>query len=327
MMTLGEKIKWVCGLISVFLASGILIAPAGLALEVQIKEKATIQGDVILLKDIASFTPPADPRVSRLGDLELGAAPYPGQSLALNSRYLISRLGLALTEYDVKVKVPERLLVSRTAQVVDSAAIKRIFKHYILNNSSWPSEDITLENITAPAKLLLPEGRLDWEVKDRNYDGFIGNVRLIVIFKVDGRPIRKVSVSGRVRVKQTVIRAARNLRPGDLIEQEDIRFSSEDMAYVPKQRMINSNAIVGKRAVRSIRHDQLITAEMVEDPPVVQKGSKVLIKAESDQILITTIGKALEDGRNGDLVKVVNVSSGKEIYARVKGPELVVVSF
>jgi flagella basal body P-ring formation protein FlgA len=66
---------------------------------------------------------------------------------------------------------------------------------------------------------------------------------------------------------------------------------------------------------------------MVEEPPVVQKGSKVMIKAESDRILITTIGRALEDGRNGDLVKVVNVNSGKEIVARVKGPELVVVSF
>jgi len=326
-MNLGEKIKKVFILVSIFMTAGVLVAPASLALEVEINEKATIQGDVILLRDIASFSPEADPRVTELGELELGAAPYPGQTLTLNSRYLISRLGLNITADDIQVKIPETLLVSRTAQIVDSENIKRIFKKHILSNTSRPPKNITFEAITAPARLVLPEGRLTWEVRERNSDDYIGNVQLIVIFRVDGRPIRKVSVSGRVRIRQMVIRAARNLRPGDLIESEDISFSSEEMTYIPKQTLIDGNEIIGKRAARSIRVNQLITAEMIEDPPVVQKGSKVLIKAESDQILITTIGKVLEDGRNGDLVKVVNVSSGKEIYATVKGPELVVVSF
>lgn len=326
-MNLVEKIRIILILTFTLIVAGVLVAPACYALEVAINEKATVQDDVILLKDIASFSPEADPRVKELGELELGAAPYPGQTLTLNARYLISHLGQNITENDIKVKIPETLVVSRTAQVVDSDKIKRIFKNHILSNTSWPAEDITFVTITTPARLILPEGRLDWEIRDRNSDNHIGNVHLVVVFRVDGKPIRKVSVSGTIRIRQMAIRAARNLRPGDLIENEDISFSSEEMNYIPKETLSDRNEIIGKRAVRSIRENQLITAGMVEDPPVVEKGSKVLIKAESDRILITTIGKVLEDGRTGDLVKVVNVSSGKEIYARVKGPDLVVVSF
>ena len=326
-MNLVEKIRIIFILFFTLIVTGVLFAPASYALEVAINEKATVQDDVILLRDIASFSPEADPRVPALGELELGAAPYPGQTLTLNARYLISHLGLNITENDIKVKIPETLLVSRTAQVVDSDKIKRIFKNHILKSADWPAEDITFETISTPARLILPEGRLDWEIRDRSGDNHIGNVHLVVVFRVDGKPVRKVSVSGRVRIRQMVIRAARNLRPGDLIENKDISSSSEEMDYLPKETLNNRNEIIGKRAVRSIRENQLITAGMVEDPPVVEKGSRVLIKAESDRILITTIGKVLEDGRNGDLVKVVNISSGKEIYATVKGPELVVVSF
>jgi flagella basal body P-ring formation protein FlgA len=60
---------------------------------------------------------------------------------------------------------------------------------------------------------------------------------------------------------------------------------------------------------------------------MVTKGSQVIICAENDAIKITTHGKVLEDGRAGDQIRVMNTSSGKEIYAEVKGPGLVEVTF
>ncbi|MBW1863855.1 MAG: flagella basal body P-ring formation protein FlgA [Deltaproteobacteria bacterium] len=59
----------------------------------------------------------------------------------------------------------------------------------------------------------------------------------------------------------------------------------------------------------------------------MRKGKRVLIKAENGLIRVTTLGKTLEDGRAGDEVRVINISSGKEIFATVKGPGLVLVSF
>ena len=102
-MNLVEKIRIIFILVFTLLTTGVLVAPASYALEVAINEKAIVQDDVILLKDIASFSPEADPRVKELGELELGAAPYPGQTLTLNAWFLISHLGLNITEEDIKV--------------------------------------------------------------------------------------------------------------------------------------------------------------------------------------------------------------------------------
>ena len=84
---------------------------------------------------------------------------------------------------------------------------------------------------------------------------------------------------------------------------------------------------VGKKAVRAIQAGQPIAAQMVEDPPAVKKGSRVLVRARNDQIHVTTHGKVMEDGRLGDEVRVLNLSSGREIFATVKGPSQVEVTF
>ena len=85
--------------------------------------------------------------------------------------------------------------------------------------------------------------------------------------------------------------------------------------------------VVGKRSVRNIQAGQVITNSMIENPPMIKKGNRVLIRAESPEILITTQGKVLEDGCFGDQVRVENISSGKEIFAVVSGPGLVEINF
>jgi flagella basal body P-ring formation protein FlgA len=53
----------------------------------------------------------------------------------------------------------------------------------------------------------------------------------------------------------------------------------------------------------------------------------VLVRAGTDLISVTTNGKVMEDGRLGEEVRVLNMSSGKEIFATVKGPGQVEVIF
>ena len=58
-----------------------------------------------------------------------------------------------------------------------------------------------------------------------------------------------------------------------------------------------------------------------------EKGGRVVIKAENKNLLITAMGKAMEKGCIGDYIRVMNISSGKEIIAMVKRTDLVEVQF
>ena len=66
---------------------------------------------------------------------------------------------------------------------------------------------------------------------------------------------------------------------------------------------------------------------MFEVPPAVEKGDRVVIKAENNELLITASGKALEEGCVGDQIRVLNVSSGREIIATITTTDLVEVKF
>ena len=60
---------------------------------------------------------------------------------------------------------------------------------------------------------------------------------------------------------------------------------------------------------------------------MVKKGKRVIIKAMNQSMQLSTLGKVLEDGKAGDQVKVMNISSGREILATVEGPGIVQVFF
>ena len=66
---------------------------------------------------------------------------------------------------------------------------------------------------------------------------------------------------------------------------------------------------------------------MIEALPVVFQGDLITIVIESPAFRITAQGKAKEDGAPGQIIRVANTSSMKEIPAQVVGEKLVKVAF
>jgi len=321
--------KWkILPVLGAFLCSGSLFLSTTYALDIRIKESVTVKGDRILLGEIASFDPEDDPRIAELAKIEVASAPSPGNAFSLNSRFLNNKIGSAVGDKeDISVKVPADLMVRRAAQFVSDSQLKEIFKEYILDHAPWDEKRMTFESINTPGDIALPEGELHWTVREMGNQSYAGNVPLVLGFSVDGKLIRRVSLSGKISVSQEVIKTARRIERGQLISKEDLIPVTENRLRLRKDLLTGLDEAIGKRSVRSIQAGQIMTAQMIEDPPLVSKGNRVLIKAENEVIRVTVPGTVLGDGRMGDQVKVVNSSSGKESFATVKGPELVEVSF
>lgn len=321
--------KWkILSVLGAFLWSGSLFSSATYALDIRVKESVTVKGDSILLGEIASFDPDNDPRIAEMAAIEVASAPSPGNEFSLKSHFLNNKIRSAVgNKEDISVKAPENLTVRRSAQFVSDSRLQEIFKGYILERSPWPEKRMTFERINTPGSIALPEGELHWTVKETGNHSYAGNVPLVLSLMVDGKLIRTVSLSGKVSVSQGGVKTARRIERGQLISRDDLIPVTENSSRLRKDLLTDIDEALGKRSVRSIQAGQMITAEMIEDPPLVSKGNRVLIKAENKEIRITVTGTVLEDGRMGDQVKVVNSSSGKEIFATVKGHELVEVSF
>jgi flagella basal body P-ring formation protein FlgA len=302
--------------------------PNAFALEVRVKETVSVRNETVFLGDVASFTPINDERVIELSSIKVASSPPPGKALVLNSRYLVYKLASAVSKKDnIKIKLPENLVVKREAQIFNVEKQKNIFKEYVLANAPWPNDSIRFERINVPGPLMLPHGKLEWEIKNRGNFNFIGDLALVVKFSVEGRVFRTVSISGRISIEKRVVKTARSIRRGDLIDRNDLVVVSERSIRARKGIFTEPDVAIGKIATRHIPTGALLEENMLKSSPIVKKGKRVIIKAENNEIRITTFGKALEDGTRGEQVKVINISSGKEIFATVSGPGRVKVSF
>jgi flagellar basal body P-ring formation protein FlgA len=318
-------IPWVLVLVGCLLPAGVTSAEA---LDIKVKDQATVSGSTICLRDIATFVPDTDPRVDALSRIDVASAPSPGNGVNLNRSFLNYKIGSVLSgTEDIRVEIPATVAVQRTAQTIPRSQLEHIFREHVQSRMQWPRDKVVFEKLDAPDGVALPEGKVHWEIWDRGSDRYLGHVALTINFFVDGKQIRNVPVSGRITLRQAILKAARKINPGQVLGRDDVHLATEQNGNLSRDVLTDPEEAVGKKAVRSIQAGQPLTSQMVEDPPTVKKGSRVVVRARNDLISVTAQGKVMEDGRVGDEVRVVNLSSGKEIFATVKGPSQVEVIF
>ena len=133
----------------------------------------------------------------------------------------------------------------------------------------------------------------------------------------------------KVMVLKEVLVAAHVLDRHEVIAEDDLRLALRDVGGSLAHASILSRKteLIGKRAKRMIREGTVIAADMVEDTPIVNRGELVTIIIESPAFRITTQGKAREAGARHQIIRVMNISSMKEITAEVIDDKLVRVEF
>jgi len=313
-------------LLTIGLITGFLSDAFGL--EITVRQSASVKGEAIHLGDIAQFDPVSDSRVTQLKLIEISASPLPGTDFTIAKDLLIYRINPFISgNKDILIKLPESLSVHRDAQFVTSGSMKEIFMAYIKENTERGEDQMRFEDITTPGSVALPQGDLQWMVQGKTGNDLIGNVALTIEFSIDDKLVKKVQVSGKVSLNIETIKAARKIERGRIISSDDLTTVRENTLHIRKDSVISKEDVVGKRAVRTIQADQTILTGMMENAPLVKKGDKVIINAENSQFKITASGEALQDGRSGDQVEVLNLQSGGKVYATVRGSGLVEVFF
>ena len=85
--------------------------------------------------------------------------------------------------------------------------------------------------------------------------------------------------------------------------------------------------VIGKKARTTLRANQPVRADQVEKVPLIKSGQMVTIIAENGVLKISVAGKAHSSGAEGDIIRVQNLTSLKEIPAKVIDASTVQVAF
>ncbi|MFA5040147.1 MAG: flagellar basal body P-ring formation chaperone FlgA [Bdellovibrionales bacterium] len=118
-------------------------------------------------------------------------------------------------------------------------------------------------------------------------------------------------VAGRVLVKRSVPVLARRLEAGSIIGSSDLDWLEVPEERVSAEVVTEPDQILGRELRRDMSDGELLRSRDTAPLRLVQRGSLVTIKIETPFILITTQGKAQQDGVEGETIRVINMQSNR----------------
>jgi flagella basal body P-ring formation protein FlgA len=117
-----------------------------------------------------------------------------------------------------------------------------------------------------------------------------------------------------------VIVPSRDIARGEVIGDGDLVGGTIPADTVFSGIVTSVDQIKGMEARRMLRAHEVVRADDLRHPVLVQKGSIVTMTFEAPGILLTASGRAMSEGGIGDTVTIQNPASFRQIQGVVSGP-------
>ncbi len=297
-------------------AAGVTITVAG---------QAKIGGPFVLLGDIAEVKSADSLRADRLRGLQLAAAPTPGTSQVWTPQHLGVKLAATGADFsEVSWNLPEKIILTSSAQTVRGSLLQQKALEALRSKVGKDDSDLEIALLDDVSDIIVPPGEVEIKIDfpaTLNYNGF-NSARAVVW--VDGKPQSRTYVKLEMRLYRDVVVAERVIMAGQILKPDDIGL--ERMAVGGLSRYYTDPAkLQGLAAKRLINPGVILTERLLEKPLLIKRGNPVNLVAQVGAMRIVTAGQALQDGRSGQLIKVLNLSSNRVVSGRIIDAETVKV--
>jgi len=128
-----------------------------------------------------------------------------------------------------------------------------------------------------------------------------------------------VSISQRLRV----VVASHPLERGDILRDDDLGYRELELKHAAHHFFTDKQRLIGRQVSRRIAADAPIRSNQTRRPTAIERGARISILSSTPGLRVRMAGKALDKGSVGDVIRVRNASSGRELDARVLSPGVV----
>lgn len=210
---------------------------------------------------------------------------------------------------------------------VSRGEIEAMVRGFLEERIAAAGGDVHIARIRGAREVSLPLGEVTRTFEMPEREELAGSVRVTVAFQVDGLPAGRVPVFARLHRMIEAVTAVRPLARGAVITAGDVALETVPEAEVSAAAFTRVEEAVGNVARKRIDAGAVLRPGMVERPFLVERGDVVTIVASTERIRIATLGEVRNKGRQGDRIRVLNLDSDREVYARVIDAETVGVNF
>lgn len=120
-----------------------------------------------------------------------------------------------------------------------------------------------------------------------------------------------------VKVMEDVVVTKRPLARGHRVTARDITVAERDLSTLRMGYIGSPQRVIGMVIRRPVPIGSVINSSLLEKSRLIRRGEDVLIIARTAGVEVRMMGRALDDGGQGDLVKVRNLSSRQIVVGTV----------
>lgn len=132
-------------------------------------------------------------------------------------------------------------------------------------------------------------------------------------------------VAARPGATVEVLAYARNLAAGDIVQPEDVIWSTVQAHQAPSGAPQDAEQVIGLSARRALRAGAVVAARDLASPQVIARNDMVEVAYIVGGVRLTVTGRATRNAAIGDPVSILNTTSNRTIDAVATGPGQAVV--
>ncbi len=279
----------------------------------EVKSSTEVSKSTVTLGDLLD-------NLDRGHDIWIMNSPAPGEKTSVSTRYLAS-LTKQHNVYWQNSRGVRQITITRKGKVIKHEALKHLIIQELESaNLSNRKKGIRLDNKNARINLPEDSGIEDITVQDFNLNQKTGKFSAVISIPTGGDSYTTATLRGRTQAISYVPALNKTIAPGKLITGQDISWISLPSHSIGRNIIRTKDQMVGKSPRRGLVPSTPLRLSDLKQPKIVIRGKVVSILFKSGKISLSAIGKAIESGGRGDVIKVMNSKSHKTLDAVVTGP-------
>ena len=284
--------------------------------KVVLRESVSVKSKLVRLNDLFSGT-------GEKADIAVAYAPVPGKRAIFDSRWLY-RVARAYGLNWRPLGLQDQIVVERESQMITREEIEDHIRVALIDRGADPNTKVELSN-RMMRLYVASDVAASVGVEDVSYEPRTGRFTAILVAPAGDPGATRTRVTGRLHRETDVPVPARRIQANEVITERDIKWVKVRQNRLPRGVIVDINELIGKSPKRWLRAGIPVRAANVQPPILVPKGSLVTIYLKAPRMMLTAQGKALENGSDGDVIRINNTQSNKVIEAEVTGAAKVAV--
>lgn len=287
---------------------------------IHVHAQSEVDGPDVLLGDMAEIETEDAGLAAKLRGVKIANAAAPGDDLILTPQLVSVRLaGANLNYWDFVWDFPDRVRIATRAQTIGGEQFVSMAANYIeerLDQSNLKRKyQVSAEKV--PKDCLLPVGALRYEIELPYGIRYNAPTNVVVRVYVNEVFYMRVPLRMQVAVIEPVVVSSRSLAKGELISAGDVYLQEMETSRLAAGYLTSLDEVVGMVVRRKIPMGTPLTKSLLDNKILIQRSDTVNIVVNVGGVEISAEGQALQDGREGQTIRVKNLVSGRILTGRV----------